>query len=268
MLTPVCRHDATIDAADRFFIGRTSLFDAMPTVWQRMTEHERRTLCSLFDSFQGKWDVENLKRVMLLGFVRLDDIQHLRGCYLTTKEDSSVFVNPLGPLEKVPEVKPNTKRQWMLDQDYHGFSFAPAHLLEPYKEDKEKKGSGSARLYESEKSMGLTAKLFVHMTNFVACNHGWHTGADLVPSSHLDVAITRDQVDLLNPTPRDVQIGAIIDQCTGRKAKKVIAKQRIDFVSGNVNSHACILNGPQQLSKIKTCGVHCSTAEREIDRMR
>ena len=61
-----------------------------------------------------------------------------------------------------------------------------------------------------------------------------------------------EQVDLINPTPRDVQIGSIIDQCTDKKAEKVIARRRIDFVSGNVNSYARILNGPGQLEKIKS----------------
>ena len=59
-------------------------------------------------------------------------------------------------------------------------------------------------------------------------------------------------MDLLNPTPRDVQLGAIIDQCVGQKAKKRIARRRIDIVTGNVNSYARILNGPTQLEKLKT----------------
>ena len=47
----------------------------------------------------------------------------------------------------------------------------------------------------------------------------------MVPSAYLDVEMSPDQVDLLNPTPRDVQLGAILDQCTGRKAKMVVAKR-------------------------------------------
>ena len=74
----------------------------------------------------------------------------------------------------------------------------------------------------------------------------------MVPFAFLDVAVSRDQVGLLNPTFCDVQLGAILDQCTGCKAKKVIAKRRVEFVSGNVNSYARILNGPAQLEKIKT----------------
>ena len=90
------------------------------------------------------------------------------------------------------------------------------------------------------------------MTNFVAMNHGWHKGGNMVPSAYLDASITNDQVDLLNPTPRDVQMAAILDQCSGKKARKVIAKRRIEFISGNVNSYARILNGPIQLQRIKT----------------
>jgi hypothetical protein len=73
-----------------------------------------------------------------------------------------------------------------------------------------------------------------------------------VPSDCLDIAISSDQVRLLNPTIRDVQVGSIIEQCTGQSAKKVIAKRRIDIVTGNINSYARVLNGPHQLEKIKT----------------
>ena len=101
------------------------------------------------------------------------------------------------------------------------------------------------------RSREIAGKLFVHMTNFVASNHGWHKGGDMIPSAYLDAELTKDQIDLLNPTARDVQLGAILDQCIGQKAKKIIAKRRIDIVTGNVNSYARMLNGPTQLEKSK-----------------
>ena len=69
---------------------------------------------------------------MTLGFVKLEEIAHLRGCYLITKEDTSVFKDPVEP---PPENKPveTPKRQWMLNVDYLGFDFAPKHLMETYK---------------------------------------------------------------------------------------------------------------------------------------
>ena len=90
------------------------------------------------------------------------------------------------------------------------------------------------------------------MTKFVSCNHGWIKGGDLLPSSYLDIDITNNQASLLSPTPFDVHLAAIIDQCIGKKSKKRIARRRIDFISGNVNSYARILNGPVQLDKIRT----------------
>ena len=103
-----------------------------------------------------------------------------------------------------------------------------------------------------DRSVDISAKLYRHMTNFIAMQHGWHTGGNLIPSSYLHIFISDEQIDLLNPTPRDVQMGAIIDQCSGKKATKKNAKRCIEFIEGNVNSYARILNGPQQLERIKT----------------
>jgi len=89
-------------------------------------------------------------------------------------------------------------------------------------------------------------------TNFLARNHGFSSGTPLAPSDYLDIAISSDQLSLLNPTIRDVQTGTIIDQCTGDAARKVIAKRRIDMVTGNINRYARVLNGPHQLEKIRT----------------
>ncbi len=69
---------------------------------------------------------------------------------------------------------------------------------------------------------------------------------------HLQVDNKANQINLFNPTSRDIQMAAIIDQCMGNKATKKVAKHRIDMIEGNVNSYARILNGPQQLEHIKT----------------
>ena len=112
-----------VKAPGRFFSNRTSLFDAMPAVWQHLSELERRVVCSLFDTFDGVWSADNLRKVMALGFVKIDDIDKLRGCFLTSKEDPSVFVEP----NAIPNTEHLKKEswQWMLDEDYSGFSFLP-----------------------------------------------------------------------------------------------------------------------------------------------
>ena len=66
----------------------------------------------------------------------------------------------------------------------------------------------------------------------------------MIPSPHLNVEVSNDQRKALNPTVRDVQIGVVIAQIFGDKAKTKIAKRQIDFMTGNVNSYVRILNGP------------------------
>ncbi len=103
-----------------------------------------------------------------------------------------------------------------------------------------------------EPSVGYNqfSSLYLHITNFVVRHHGWHIGGDLVPSTKLQVDFTEDQRKLLNPTPRDIQMGAIMNQCGGHMAVKKIAKRCICFISNDVNSYARILNGPPQLQQI------------------
>ena len=73
----------------------------------------------------------------------------------------------------------------------------------------------------------------------------------LLPSSHLNVKVSNTQISLLNPTSRDVQIGAVMEACSGAKAKKRIAKRRTDVVTGNINSYARVCNGPDQLKQLQ-----------------
>ena len=74
----------------------------------------------------------------------------------------------------------------------------------------------------------------------------------MIPPPHLNVEITNNQRIALNPTTRDVQIGAVVGQNFSNKAKTNIAKHRIGFMTGNVNSYAQILIGPSQLERIST----------------
>ena len=89
------------------------------------------------------------------------------------------------------------------------------------------------------------------MTNYVCYNHGFDKDV-LAPLPYLDVEFTKDQSKMMNPTVRDLHTGAILSQFFGDKAKTKIARRRIDFMTGNINSYARILNGPSQLASIKT----------------
>ena len=96
----------------------------------------------------------------------------------------------------------------------------------------------------------LSADLFVAMTKYVCYHHD--TDDNMIPSPHLNVEVSADQRKALNPTVRDIQIGAVRAQSFGDKVKTKIAKRRINFMTGNVNSYTRILNGPAQLDSIST----------------
>ncbi len=97
-----------------------------------------------------------------------------------------------------------------LINEYNGFALKPSRLLKQYKENR----NGS----------DTQAEFFVQMTNFVPKNHSWNDGSRLLPSSHLNVVVSNDQESLLNSTIRDVQIGALINQAYGKRAKKMEPK--------------------------------------------
>ena len=90
--------------------------------------------------------------------------------------DSSIFVDPITPLGSETESRDISKRRWILDEDYQGFSLAPKHLLEPYKTDKAEhpkqcgpfeKGNTSM-VWPEGRDRTISAQLFCAMTNFVS----------------------------------------------------------------------------------------------------
>ena len=89
----------------------------------------------------------------------------------------------------------------LLDK-YDGFALKPKKLLNAYKKNPD--------------NLMAQSKFFLRMTNFVTFNHGWKDLSPLQPSSHLDIEMSSDQHALLNPTVRDVQLGAIVDQAFGK----------------------------------------------------
>ena len=265
------KHEASVSAADRFFESRISLFDAMPAMWKNLSEIQRREISELVDSMETivvidpntgpLWSIDNVRSVMRLGYIAYDDMHKLRACLVVAKEDPTVFLNPVASV-----VAASSLVQTSLDD--HSFKRDHTKLKEVYMKEKADcgwiehgyqgnfvaqhghEGPQPNGTFLSPAGRDAASSLYLHITNFVARHHGWHIGGDLVPSTKLQVDFTKDQRKLLNPTPRDIQMGAIMDQCGGHMAVKKIAKRRICFISNNVNSYARILNGPQQLQQI------------------
>ena len=202
-----------------------------------------------------------MRKVMSLGFIVYNDMHKLWACLVVAKEDPTVFFDPVAPLVDVSLV-----HQTSLDD--HSFKLEHTKLMELYMKEKTDCGwiehgyqgdlavqHGCEGPQPNGTFLGCIGRvagsnLFIHMTNYVTRHHGWHIGGDLAPSTFLQVDFTEDQSKLLNPTARDIQMAAIMEQCSGTMAVKKIAKRRICYITNNVNSYARILNGPKQLEQI------------------
>ena len=182
------------------------------------------------------WSIDNLKKYLNLGYVKLDDISKYRAAYLATLGDESIFADPI-----VQSIFPNDAagESKLLDK-HDGFSLKPKKLIAQYCENP---GDSKAQ-----------SKLFVHMTNFVCTTHVTShkkksngDAVQLEPTAGLDVEILDEQKRLLNPTAKDVQMGELIDQAQGSRAKKKEAKRRQNITNGNIGSYSAILNAKKNL---------------------
>ena len=98
MLNTGKKHEEQVDSADQFFKDRESLWDAMPACWKKLTVSQRRKIFHLLHLFEdeaskepskGVWNIDNMRRVMEIGFVKYDDITKLRSSVLAATEDPS-----------------------------------------------------------------------------------------------------------------------------------------------------------------------------------
>jgi hypothetical protein len=92
-------------------------------------------------------------------------------------------------------------------------------------------------------------RFFNHITNHVSKANWEHV--NIKPSDYLNVEFSRTQQNFLNPTRKDVLLGYITYSVKGDGAVQKIAKRRLDFVDGNVNSYSKVLNNPERLDLIK-----------------
>jgi len=90
--------ESKLITGEQFFKNRVGLFDAMPSFWKQMTSENRHAIfyqCATNQNGEmnsSPWTMDNICK--LVQYVALDDFYQLRGCYLTTKINPSVFVEP------------------------------------------------------------------------------------------------------------------------------------------------------------------------------
>jgi hypothetical protein len=93
------------------------------------------------------------------------------------------------------------------------------------------------------------------------------------PSPALNVDVSDDQRNFLNPCYMDVVTGHILYDCKGNGAVKKIARRRLDMICGNVASYSRLLNDEKRLDEIKevhelTAAVAAVSADMESEKKR
>jgi hypothetical protein len=87
--------------------------------------------------------------------------------------------------------------------------------------------------------------LFEHIVDF-----GRRNATQKLPSAYLGVEVSKDQVEILTPSDKDLSIGAIIKDAGGEGATKKLAKRKLNN-TGAITNHCGVQNNPARFKKLK-----------------
>jgi hypothetical protein len=228
-----------------FFVDRSQgLFDAMPAVWKKLSPENRLTVVNRIDTFhaeaspgQSAWVKDNV--LQLTKYIPLDQIPNIRACYMATKIDPSV-------VHRVEGAQPHTEED--LDEPsfesdltaLDAFQLKPPSLMSYYMPNKMRA--------HNDQDDTIKNDLLKHMTNFAA-RQSWKAGT-MAPSAHLNVEVTKDQEELLNPSPCNMIMGFVMYDVKGKGAKKRMAKRRLNVIDANIASYCRVLKSTERMIQI------------------
>ena len=231
-------HDK-LEASARFLTPNSNiLFNSTPAMWKKLTVEERKNCYALIDQFHSleqPWSRENICQLLI--FASYEEMPKLRACYLAGKKNYNAIV-----IGETPVVDDSTPRPEPLIWN----TCKPKSLTEPMRLARE---SGN-----QDALVTAGTSLFLHLSNFTAQNLWSQWRLNLVPSVFLQIDISSEQTRNLNPSYQDVLLGKAIHDTMGKGALQKSAARRIDFITGNVSSYSRLLNGPEQLDRLKD---HC-----------
>ena len=171
----------------------------------------------------------------------MKDTPKFREAYLAFRGDESIFVDPVEENSVILDDSAESEATSNLFDHHDGFYLKPKNPVEEYKKNRT--------------ITTVQAKLFVHMTNFVATEHvsgnKWLGKRDkLQPSSYSHVEMHYDQNRFLNATPQETQLSEIIAQAQVDKVNNRDSKCLQEVISRNINSYSSVLNGKQQMKTV------------------
>jgi len=266
-------------SGEKFYTKRTSLFDAMPPCWVKLSVEQRHEVLTIIQNVYDLADMCDEKPewtkevvVALARYVKLEEVHKLRACHLVSKQDPSVIVHDDGTVKSNEAAaaaavdsnqdptlvdvakKAQAKANGSTERDF--FHWQPKNLMQEHMVDK--------------KNPEAQAKLFHHMTNYAA-QMMWDSKRKPQPSAHLDANMSEDQSELLQPSYKNTLQGFIVHDVKGKGAQNKLAKRRLDMMSGNASSYSRCLNDPKRLKQIKemnqlAAAVASVTAEMEEEK--
>jgi len=199
---------------------------------------------------QSVWTKENVQQ--LTRFCDLHHMLMLRACYIVAKKDGSVFVEScntttsetatpkLTGIDEYCEImKWNAKTKV---DEYKKDRACPIRQLEYFHHITRVAARTHCSKVECQQKAALSSQLDL------ACLTMSETDYNLKPSEYLDVVTTADQQKLLNPEYKDVVSAQLLNDAVGDGAKKLMAKCRIDMITGNLNSYSKICNSKEHLN--------------------
>lgn len=165
---------------------------------------------------------------------------------MTAKRDASVITRMSDELnEEEQDQEENVANLGGLVPYLHFQGLFPAAMQQEYKG---KKGFKDGK---SQDSTEMKLKWFKYLSN-QACNTHWGKSTEpLRTSAYLGLEISKDQLELLNPSIGDLMLSKMEEDTIGAKAKKKIARRRHDFIDGSAKSYAKILNCPTRMRRLE-----------------
>ena len=165
---------------------------------------------------------------------------------MTAKRDASVITRMSDELnEEEQDQEENLAYLGGLVPYLHFQGLFPAAMQQEYNG---KKGFKDGK---SQDSTEMKLKWFKYLSN-QACNTHWGKATEpLRPSAYLGLEISKDQLELLNPSIGDLMLSKMEEDTIGAKAKKKIARRRHDFIDGSAKSYAKILNCPTRMRRLE-----------------
>jgi hypothetical protein len=204
-------------------------YKLLPAFWQGMTPEEKQRCLAIHELHGNKYNVACLRQMHEEMHVLLTDMQHLRVCLELAIENPNHVTRgfEFSGAEALPEAV--TSAQSAMTDVADGLVTFQLHPS------------------RNGKKVFSGLDLFEHMVKRARCSVPEHVRH--VPSAHLDIEYSTVQQELLNPTPQDYMMHAIMAQAHGAGAQQQLAKRKLDAL-GNLGGACGLANDGPRLQRL------------------